>query len=412
MSKVQDTINNWINDNDSTLSLILIGLELKELPILPFNIQQLYINNNLLTNIDNLSSLTSLKRLYCSNNLITSLDNLPPSLEELYCDNNKITRLNLNYLPLLKELYCNNNLINSSVLVHQWLEITDLNENQYSVKMNSNKQFKYNFDLFYKENINKCFMNPENTYPINYKQLQKICNNEQFNIYFIKYLTHISFTDFYKQLQKICNNLLLKIKQNNYKYIILVISGYINKSNLWVSLLSYTFLKDKITHITSSKDSFNLFNILNTTNVLFIHPDDCSYSGEQLLEQTNFSGIHKALFNNSNYYILCPYISKTSINKIKIYKLMYPEDVIIFYNINDYMKKDGIITNLYNRHIIYFDHKIADDVSIYNKIITKGIIKDIKIGSLIYNYDKYKPFYKSINYTVNNNEINDIFMIL
>jgi hypothetical protein len=61
------------------------------------------------------------------------------------------------------------------------------------------------------------------------------------------------------------------------------------------------------------------------------------------------------------------------------------------------------ITNTLNKSTFYFDHKLADSLSVYNDLIIK-FIKGCE--------NKYKdcppPFYKTIKYTYNNVDISKI----
>ena len=82
-------------------------LSLSKLPKLnKYNVTHLYINNNNLTNIDNLPD--TLIYLNCGCNFIKTLDYLPFQLETLICSFNQIT--SLDYLPCnLKYLDCSHN---------------------------------------------------------------------------------------------------------------------------------------------------------------------------------------------------------------------------------------------------------------------------------------------------------------
>ncbi len=239
--------------------------------------------------------------------------------------------------------------------------------------------YKDNFNNFYKENFEKCFMNPENTYPVSnsrlmewLKEVEKSDDNcyRKFGLYFAKYLTHVSFTEFYEQLRKICIDLLIRI---NTKYVVLIIAGTTLKSNLWVSLLCWKFLKDKVTHVIDTDNSFKLYEELRGNredDISFIHPDDCVYTGNQLTKSDY--GINrnlKPVLSNMNYYICCPYISKNFITNNT--KLKYPDNIIIIDTIGNYINNECQIESFYlhtDKYAIYFDHKIADSVSVFDYI--------------------------------------------
>ena len=74
--------------------------------------QKLFLKNEYLTVLPDLSNKTNILWLDCSDNYLTSLNNLPPNLETLYCSGNSLTRLD--NLPLsITYLNCDNNEITS-----------------------------------------------------------------------------------------------------------------------------------------------------------------------------------------------------------------------------------------------------------------------------------------------------------
>ncbi len=404
---------------------------------LPSTLQILYCNNNKLVLLDKLPLV--IWKLNCNHNNITSLNNLPPFLKELHCNFNNITLLN-NLPPFLKTLFCFDNPLNFPITIPETVIDTDLEPDQYVKTINLSidyfQNFKTNFDLFYRENFEKCFMNPTDTYPISNSKLMiwlksviEISTdkcNQSIALYFSKCFTHISFTSFYEQLRKISMDMLIKIQDTNPKYVILVIGGRsVKKSNLWVSLLSWKFLKDKITHVIDTEHTFDLYKGLQGTttqgeDILFIHPDDCSYTGTQILNldgKTN--GINTNILelqSKVNYYIFCPYLSFNSTRLFTQYYLKYPDNSIIFDTIENNMKYENkkCKTNYkIDKYAIYFDHKLADGVSIFEDIIRYGSIPwdGYKIGnSLIHNCDNIREvcppsFYKNIDYTINGKKL-------
>jgi len=84
---------------------------------MPLSIRHLFISNNRLTNIDELSKLHNLETLDCSNNKLKKLPKLSETLKELSCQNNDLTNLdnlllcngNINII----RLDCSYNIINN-----------------------------------------------------------------------------------------------------------------------------------------------------------------------------------------------------------------------------------------------------------------------------------------------------------
>lgn len=80
------------------------------------SLEELYINNNLIKQLD-VSSLTSLRQLQCENNELSELDisNLS-NLESLFCTNNKLTGIDVSFLKKLTVLSCGSNQISNMKL--------------------------------------------------------------------------------------------------------------------------------------------------------------------------------------------------------------------------------------------------------------------------------------------------------
>ena len=332
---------------------------------------------------------------------------------------------------------------------------------------------KKRFHQIYLENIDKCFPPSNISYSISQSSLMRWVDLMkdasikyddkciyQFALYFAKYLTHISFDDFYQQLRKLCIDLLMMLKED--KMCIMVIAGEINKSNTWVSLLVYNILKERIKYVILSKYCKKMYKLF--PQAIFIHPDDCSYSGSQITSDI-YVGQCSSVddVNDIQYYIFCPYVSNFAKKTIQATTSVNFLDSTIFFNPLQYnieqevnenkqselceMKMNTTTNLLFDNFkedkelcTIYFDHKLADGVSIFQKIIALGVyytddFTSIKnnIKGLIHNcnyeisslnlsklntYDIASiygekmcppPFYKTINYTLNNENIKYLF---
>jgi len=269
---------------------------------------------------------------------------------------------------------------------------------------------------------------------------------------------------------------ILKMEMNPPPNVILVIDGLFNKSNTWVTLLLWPTIRSHVTHIV--KTPFEAWTIYTKSGVktLVIHPDDCTYSGSQFglaLQtfdlQTNIIP-HLIQTKNSNpghfnYYMCFPYISSTAIRNLNaayfgeknndnvINYLKIPKSTTIIHSFHKQLGqsigdvKRDLLFNLMGResetpeavlfqwtentHAVYFDHKLADSVSIFNKLLAFGPYRNpdenkIITSNLIENCGKFKyipsdvteaftdfnddgvcpsAFYKFIKYlTVNNNK--------
>jgi len=99
-----------IKENNEEEYLDLAFLNLTVIPcVLETSLQFLFISDNQLITLGNLSNLINLKALDCSNNKLTSLNNLPKNLTELICSHNNLNTLDCSYLPYLQILDCGHN---------------------------------------------------------------------------------------------------------------------------------------------------------------------------------------------------------------------------------------------------------------------------------------------------------------
>jgi hypothetical protein len=275
-------------------------------------------------------------------------------------------------------------------------------------------------------------------------------------------LDYISFKSFSEQTRRVAAEIVAKINMSpddNYE-VILVIDGVFNKSNTWVSLLMWPTIGPYVKYIVSSAVEalsihLNLKSKKKTTS-LIIHADDCSYSGNQFyaafVDIPAYCKKYRVKPSEFIYYMAFPYIS---INAKDLLREELREEGFKFINIPNnsveifpfmkLMEEDGVnTTDLFKllgrdskkpeaelfqwtkrAHAIYFDHKLADAVSVLNKILAFGPIRDPNTGivttrNLIIGCENFEyqpndpskafgdfdkvcppPFYKSIVYTIN-----------
>jgi hypothetical protein len=497
---MENLINNWINKNDENEILDLSNLNIKILPKLPQNLKKLNCSNNQIENlsvsylkhliyldcsnnqIENLSVsyLKHLIYLDCSNNQISMLtwNTFNPSLEFLNCSNNKITLLDVQSLHNLQTLICDNNLrIRYLILIHlqklNFISIKNTGLKLHSIDYNLQIKnliqdlfpLKYidieTYNKFYIENIDKCFLNK--TYRINYTNLNKWAIETleyklNFDIIyfiyaFIKTLTHISFKVFYDNVCKLGYKLVELINTFTNKNIVFL-TLTIEKSNNWVLLLIWKIIYPSL--INNNYYIINDYNyICKISNPIIIYLDDCSYSGNQItktVEIINELPFYK--FLNNNFYIFTVYITdyaltKFNVNNLNIFyieklnnfKDNLNEDEKLCYNRilqNEYLQNLWLLTQSDGICNVYFDHKLASGVSIFQSLLAFGLTPQNNSYPLIsgcenvytpnkiqHIYDEYLDdlimdlnqslnqkvcpvsFYKTINYTYNNETINN-----
>jgi len=291
----------------------------------------------------------------------------------------------------------------------------------------------------------------------------------------MKIFKYIDFNTFLKNVESIANELIIKIKENQkYEFIYFLVPEEISKSNMWVTLLLFHHLNihpdykdifENENFRSKIKFTTNLVNIAkkianNGTNykdILCIYCDDMSYTGSQLYSNIYLGKKYNDIFNKINVFIAIPYL--TPLVKAKLKTLPYVEYSNYSIVINRYIDEldiqygkthpedvknvIDIMVNLNNKHklanlasmssigyvAIYFDHKVADELSTFKKILFTGAYPvvnetdcnkntlisgcenekiDFKCNSQLYiDYELscYPSFYKTIKYTINGKNI-------
>ena len=282
-------------------------------------------------------------------------------------------------------------------------------------------------------------------------EMSKIYNNiffKDFATIVYENLKYVSFSEFYDNCIKVATTVVQFVQSNNIQNVVLYIPENLNKSNFWVSLLMYSELIKICTHCIFKISDLNL--ILDTKeSTVFLYPDDCIYSGKQIsFNISKLINVYKHLhldISNTIFIPIVPYICKPTYSKLisdfsdRIY-LYIPENTNTFMNMRGYFEKYNYdISNTLNdpdfglnKSIIYFRHKLADNVSILYLIIRLGYYytptkndfigslinycgsPDETVESLVDNYDLIdnysecpEPFYKKIDYKFFNYSVNN-----
>jgi len=293
-------------------------------------------------------------------------------------------------------------------------------------------------------------------------------------------MRYVTFPEYMQKIQQISAEIIDLIESND--TVFFVVSGEAEKSNTWTTLLYFGELqklkldsfKDKIVIITDT-DCINgkLMNFAEenkTKKILVVHYDDMSYSGIQMSSSIPQDIIKRAL-SNISYYIAISFITKFARGNVGGYGVKFFENTELVPDfeecVNEYYKGQPAIINRIKaicsriderqaesdpeefskilpfkrghnafqcyygagQSAIYFDHKIADYVSVLSTLFSKGtyppnininstltaVLTGKKInpqfsGSLISTCDAedecYKIFYKRFTYTFTGQEIN------
>lgn len=271
-----------------------------------------------------------------------------------------------------------------------------------------------------------------------------------------KYTKYVSFQEFYEKIERISSDICTLISTYKPKNTVLLMMGtkldnYIQKSPVWIGMMYYGILHEKITHIAT--DIRDVIQLSNEEKTLCIIAEDASYTGSQL--KSFIGDIDMNLDTKNITFILgTPYISTKAKNGIKslLKKCVVSSVTSIFDSIQDNVshehssvKKKAKLSkgysDIYKNYTIYFDHKLADSYSIIQSIYALG--RDLssenrsdKVLTLIKNCDYSKfnlnpvesysdiqnkigasnmcppPIYKTIDYTYKNNKISSFVPLM
>ena len=227
--------------------------------------------------------------------------------------------------------------------------------------------------------------------------------------------THISWKEFIDKCHSQFDRFIQAIKSpssdNTYESFCFLLPSemsrvnIIYKSNYWMILLFYDYLKTKNLNIKFqilifktkllAKDITTIIeaHLDDKNNTIFVGIDDVSYSGEQLVK--DYLPTFEMIFEKYTFYMIFPYISESTIGLLndKIYYTNPDSNFKIFYDTESVLKKiDEKILDLSklttyfpntrdfsaysnaNNFLYYFDHKIADYKSTLPSIYQAGVI--------------------------------------
>ena len=266
------------------------------------------------------------------------------------------------------------------------------------------------------------------------------------------HIRHVSFTEMMNKICEISIEMAEKInniEDDKYDKIIFIVDNIAKKSNTWIFLLFIEYLKDNIDKnryddilfcnnidnysnipqdqyvedmnrvsidsvITKLNDDYNIDN----SKILCIYFDDMSYSGNQIV-----NNIYDFEYENIDYYLGVAYISNSAIelirkkfgNKIKLFEKTERIENL-GEKISNGEKLTLLVIRLYFHYLfmisendimedipfIYFDHKIADNVSIIIQNIL--FLKVIPYKNFDENYNFISLFNNCKNIQFNNDD--------
>jgi len=230
---------------------------------------------------------------------------------------------------------------------------------------------------------------------------------------------HISYTSFLTAIYNSVDKFIRLCKKDiSYILIVSINETNVDKSNYWVAQLVYNYLIHKCDiNIIDIIHNINYIKHIDKVNVQYIYCDDCSYTGTQLSDDLNDiiqfvkdyrSGVDKPTIVNT----IVPYISEYAKEQLK--SVYYSEELKTFKTIlqehskaeidinskhlADYFLWNG--SNFDNQVAVYFDHKIADDLSTFPFIYMTGMIATDKYPNSTIYYCKNTKYNKLTEYPI------------
>lgn len=321
------------------------------------------------------------------------------------------------------------------------------------------------FHLFYEENKKKLPIKQSGRHSVDNEKFTTWINRQGeddsseriFADLLRKYTRYVPYSEFYEKIERIAADAHVLMSTYKPKNVIILILGItwnepIKKSPVWVGLLYYGLLQEKVTHILT--DIREAIQLAKTEKTLCIIAEDASYTGSQLKSFIGNISMDVETKKNMEFFLGAPYISKKARSTIKsALGSCYISSVTdIFHTIKDnvsdepsavkeIVKKSKGYSDIAKSYTIYFDHKLADSYSIIQSIYALG--RDLssenrsdKVLTLINNcdYSEYdldptqvysdiqtkisaskmcpSPIYKLIDYTYEGKSITSFFPLI
>jgi len=239
--------------------------------------------------------------------------------------------------------------------------------------------------------------------------------------FFVKALRYIPFNEMFEKIGFISGK--INEMAPGYDCIFLFIDDALHKSNTWVALLFvgellklnfFNNFKNKLRLFSKTEELIASFNEdTEESKYLTLYFDDMSYSGLQMFSSAYSNAnlknrtrqlSEKGKLLNFDWYACVPYVSSKGRERLNGHVKFFEETEIIFslqkqiekneleIPLNKIEKLLGLFNNNNNnffygrrafgmtnnfrgyldKSVVYFDHKLADSISVYQKILTAG----------------------------------------
>ncbi len=257
------------------------------------------------------------------------------------------------------------------------------------------------FDKFHQENSTIDKLEVKRTYDINHENMLGWLDAVRsggspdaivkFATTFAKNLRHVSFSEFRRDLYRTCFEIRQRIFDERPHAVVFFISGDITKSNTWIALLVWQYFKKLVTHLTDDIEKVPKELSRGKKRVFLLHPDDMSYSGLQMAADVNATLGWSA---DLTYFPVVGLMGAAAVKQLETLTPAFtiPKTVEIVPRLEQLLRDDygaesaseildelkrppwwdyyGVLRNT---TLIYFDHKLADRVSIATKMLVDAV---------------------------------------
>lgn len=249
------------------------------------------------------------------------------------------------------------------------------------------------FEEFYLENKKKILIQSK-SYNIDEKNFSIYINsyNTPYTKFIVnlfrKYTKHISLNTFYEKLGSICASIFSTLDSLELQNIIILLPNFeeetYTKSNFWTTMIVYGILREraKLIDICYHQDIDKKYSEDEIKKSLFVVCDDASYSGIQLKSNVMRRLLTIQKEKKINVFFAIPYISQSAKTLLSQYSpyinIIFSSETEIFNTFRENIAKDKYGEEISaieiidkhridgdKKHTIYFDHKLADTVSIF-----------------------------------------------
>lgn len=227
------------------------------------------------------------------------------------------------------------------------------------------------FDQFYEENKERIMMPPSMTYPLDQDSVKQWVvsfadpNVRKLAAQVLLSLRHVSFAEFYGVLTAAALSVVgWSILED--RPLELVVFDEVVKSFTWVALLAWPTLRERVSDVSNELGS--------REDRMYVIADDASYSGQQLSDR--LGGYSKQARSNALVVFLLAAVSTTARSKFMTWpRVRFAAHSIHFDQVSRH-DKDSAPESMkmvdFQKHALYFDHKLADTWSTMTSLLAIG----------------------------------------